>query len=142
MANPDYKLPFINAYWPMRNLARLANKTENGVAFSAAFIMSKAGDRNGDNIFHLTPETKNRIMKDTGLTWGTIKNALSSLVAKGVIMRLGRGIYQVNPILFSKGKGDDILEMQMKWLKDFGNLEMNKLPELWKNQEVLPTSNE
>lgn len=44
-------------------------------------------------------------------------NKLSKLSKAGILLRIGTGLYKINPFLFGKGKWEDIYQQREHWIK-------------------------
>lgn len=55
---------------------------------------------------------KSEIAKACNIKLGTLDNKLSSLVNSGLLVRIGRGTFQLNPYYFGKGAWSDVSEIR------------------------------
>ncbi len=53
---------------------------------------------------------KEGIAEEAGITLKTVDNNISVFVNNGVLIRVGRGVYEVNTYIFGKGNWKDILK--------------------------------
>ena len=60
----------------------------------------------------LNAPIKRRIAEATGMAVKTVDNRLQELVKKGIIDRVGAGIFVLNPYLFGKGDWKTIMELR------------------------------
>lgn len=64
----------------------------------------------------LSPFMRAEICKALGYSnKTTLNNALTTLVKKDILRRLGTGTYQFNPFLFGKGNWTDIAKIRATW---------------------------
>ncbi len=68
-----------------------------------------------DNTILIPSYVKQEIAKNLNTSVGTISNALTTLVKKGILKRKGGGAYALDPFLFGKGKWEDIRKIRMTW---------------------------
>ncbi len=61
-----------------------------------------------DGIITLGSTSKKRIAERLKITVGTFDNYLTKLVKTGVLKRIGRGEFEINPYLFARGDWADI----------------------------------
>lgn len=66
----------------------------------------------------LASHTKDRICDNLKIKKPSLDNAILKLVKSELIVRVGRGVFSLNPYVFGKGKWQDIKELQMTW--DYG----------------------
>jgi len=82
---------------------------------------------------------KERIVDTLKISKGSLDNSLSLLVKKGLLQRLGRGVYKLNPYLFGKGKWQDIKEIRMEWIyAKYKNQTNKKLSKITIQENVVP----
>ena len=66
-----------------------------------------------DNVIGLTPFIRNTIAKSLNTNTHTLNQQITELVNQGILARIGRGTYFVNPDLFGKGKWQDIRNLRL-----------------------------
>lgn len=66
-----------------------------------------------NNIVVLIKPIKDMLVETTGKKYETIRAAIKSLVAKGLLMRQARAVYMVNPKYAARGKWQDIKALRM-----------------------------
>jgi len=69
---------------------------------------------NYDNEIVLVYHNKTKIAKELNIKLNTIDQNLMKLTNKGILTRVGRGVYVANPYIFGRGKWEDIRELRMK----------------------------
>jgi len=67
-----------------------------------------------DNLIVINKTIKEMIAKESGKSFRTVENALTSYVDTGILLRQGRGVYIANPYLFGKGRFEDIQKIRME----------------------------
>lgn len=65
------------------------------------------------NIVAMYKPIKLMICKELNYSLNTVNAAVNDLVKQGVIIRVARGLYMVEPNLFGKGKWEDIKKIRM-----------------------------
>ena len=70
---------------------------------------------NYDNEIVLSSGIKNRIVKQLGIKKGSLDNNIYKLTKQGILSRIDRGIYMLNPLLFGKGKWPEIKALRITW---------------------------
>jgi len=58
---------------------------------------------------------KKRIIDSLKIKKGSLDNNLSKLTKQGILMRVGQGIYILNPNLFGRGSWEDIKKLRIEW---------------------------
>jgi len=69
---------------------------------------------NYSNLIVINKTIKEMIAEESGKSFGTVENALTSYVNSGIFLRKGRGVYIANPYLFGKGRFEDIQRIRME----------------------------
>lgn len=82
-----------------------------------------------NNIVVLIKPIKDMLVETTGKKYETIRAAIKSLVAKGLLMRQARAVYMVNPKYAARGKWQDIkaLRMTIDYNAQGRNIEVKKI---------------
>lgn len=82
-----------------------------------------------NNIVVLIKPIKDMLVETTGRKYETIRAAIKSLVAKGLLMRQARAVYMVNPKYAARGKWQDIkaLRMTIDYNAKGRNIEVKKI---------------
>lgn len=112
-ATPDFVMAFTRDMGYLRDLT--------GGASKLLFGLMQVVDRN--NEITLNKARKKRISEATGISLSSIDSTLNQLKKKDVILQVERGIYQLNPYLFGKGKWKNINKMRMSIEYNFSTLE-------------------
>lgn len=63
----------------------------------------------------LNSAIKERLCKALGIKKPSLDNNISKLTAQGILNRVARGIYMLNPHIFGKGKWQDIKKLRIEW---------------------------
>lgn len=81
------------------------------------------------NIVVLIKPIKDMLVKATGKKYETIRAAIKSLVAKGLLVRQARAVYMVNPKYAARGKWQDIkaLRLIIDYNEQGRNIEVKKV---------------
>lgn len=96
---------------------------------------------NWDGEISLTAHGRQTIANAINVKVHSLNNYLTVLIDKGVIRRIGRGEYEMNPNLFAKGDWKDILrrraefEMTVTYTKDGERIVSGKVIPLVENDE-------
>lgn len=127
---PDYIKLYIDNIIKLNDLPNATNGILNNILKNMSY----------ENEIVLVAHVKNRIANEMGIKVNTIDQNLRRLVSKGILTRVGRGVYKANPFLFGRGKWKDIKELRMsiKYNKDgqFILTEVDKQGELNFNDEL------
>lgn len=84
----------------LRDFAYLKNIT----AGASKLLLGLIPMIDGNNEITLNKAHKRKIAESTGLAENSINVLLKQLKDKGILISIDRGIYQLNPCLFSKSK--------------------------------------
>lgn len=89
------------------------------VSYSAVMqIIRRMGFANAGQIVSLGPEVKKDIAASLRLgSDRQVERIVKKLVDCGVLRKLQRGVYQVNPFMFGKGKQEDIDALRADFMK-------------------------
>lgn len=81
------------------------------------------------NIVVLIKPIKDMLVQATGKKYETIRAAIKSLVAKGLLVRQARAVYMVNPKYAARGKWQDIkaLRLTIDYNEQGRNIEVKKI---------------
>ena len=74
---------------------------------------------NSNNEVILNRAIKDRIAEEFGLKKNSLDVNISNLKKEGILVQIARGVYQLQPNLFGKGKWTDIKKMRMAVEWDF-----------------------
>ncbi len=69
-----------------------------------------------ENMITLTSRSKREIAERVSIKVQTFDNYLRKLVDAGILKRIGRGEYKVNPNLFARGDWADISRQRDEWM--------------------------
>lgn len=69
-----------------------------------------------ENEINLNPRIKKRICRNLNMTGASLNNVLSKLIKVGIILRIERGSFLLNPHLFAKGSWTDIKRLRDKYI--------------------------
>jgi len=75
-------------------------------------LMTYAGGKNGGQIIVITQLQKKEICEELNIKPSTLAHAITDFVKTGILTRLERSNYQVNPYYFGKGDWKDIYKLQ------------------------------
>ena len=75
---------------------------------------------------YLNSEIKSEICEKTGKSIARYNQALTTWVKEGILKRVGRGTYKVNPWIFGKGDWRDIEHLRTTFYFDEGKLTIEK----------------
>lgn len=108
----------------------------NGIFLEVLKLVSYADD---DQLIVLNRYIKKRIADKVGLSPRRIEQALGIWVENKVLIRVARGIYQLNPYLFGKGDWRDVesLRASMDFVKGVMETEKIKTSNKVKNEEEI-----
>ena len=106
---PDFVMAFTRDLGYLKNIS--------GGASKLLFGLIQSVDRN--NEITLNKARKNKIAQNCGLKENSIDALLNQLKKKEVVIQIDRGIYQLNPYLFGKGKWKNVQKMRMEIEYDF-----------------------
>lgn len=65
-----------------------------------------------DNMLMVHPVMKKQIASELGYTVKTVSTYIETLAKGGIMVRVSRGVYQVNPYLIAKGFWKEVSEMR------------------------------
>lgn len=71
-------------------------------------------ESDSNNNINLTSSIKKRIVEDLRIAMKTLDKTLQDLANKGIIERVSRGVYTLNPYLFGKGDWKTIDQLRSK----------------------------
>lgn len=112
---PNYIKVYIDA------MSYFITAEEQGMETSLLFEMAKRMTYANDaapNQVAMYGMIKESIAKQLDTSLGTIDNTLVKLCKKDLIRRIGRGVYELNPIIFAKGNWSSIRKIQMEWSEE------------------------
>lgn len=87
---------------------------ETSLLLEMAKRMTYANDA-APNQVAMVGSIKKGIAKQLNTSISSIDVILNRLVKKDLIRRVGRGVYELNPIIFAKGNWSSIRKIQMEW---------------------------
>ena len=99
--------PFIKVYLDYIMFLNDLSRKHSAVLMCLILHMSYADAEAGQTIF-VNAAMKKRIADKLDTTIGCLNNSLTALVRCGVLFRIARGTYQVNPFIFGRGDWRDI----------------------------------
>lgn len=109
----------------------------NDVPKSANKVLNALLERtNYENQIVLAAHTKKVICDELEIKRPSLDNAILKLVKSELILRVGRGVFSLNPYVFGKGKWQDIKKLQMTWDYD---TEGRKLEEVKTSNTMQPS---
>ncbi len=88
------------------------------VSIVASGILYELASKMGfDNVVSLGPSVKKRMCERLEIKSQTLENNLGVLVKKGLIHRIGKGEFELNPNLFAKGDWIAISKRRLEFFK-------------------------
>lgn len=90
---------------------------------------------NYDNQIVVNKAINEMIAKETGKSLSTVKNALTSYVESGILIRENRGVYIANPYLFGKGHFENIQKIRTELIYTNEGLKMRSHIEKGNDEE-------
>lgn len=112
---PDYIKVYIEAMSKFVTAEELGMET--GLLFEMAKRMPYSNSFDANQVA-MVGAIKQSIAKQLETSVSTIDVILNRLSKKGLIRRIGRGIYELNPIIFAKGPWLSIRKIQMEWSEE------------------------
>ena len=112
---PDYIKVYIEA------MTQFITAREQGMETDLLLEMAKRmpyANSSDANQVAMVGTIKQSIAKQLNTTVGTLDVILNRLCKKDLIRRVGRGIYELNPIIFAKGPWSSIRKIQMEWSEE------------------------
>lgn len=100
---PDYIKLYLNDLMKIKELP----KNTNIILIAILKLMS------WNNIFAAYAPIKNVICSELGIAIDTLNKGIQNLYKKGILIRVARGVYLVDPELVGKGKWEDIKKLRM-----------------------------
>ena len=98
---PDYIKLYIDTVLTFKGIT----KALNPVLIALCKHMNFADK---EQIVYVNSYTKSLMMQDTGLKLKRVEQAIKQFADAGIIMRVSRGVYRVNPNIIARGKWNDI----------------------------------
>jgi predicted transcriptional regulator len=120
-AEPPYVKLYMNTLLAFKNLPKTAAPVLSELLKHMTYADEE--DEHGGQLLSPTFYTKQRIAKKLNIKVNTIDKTLVSLTKKGVLKRIGRSTYQVNPNMFGRGEWKDIKSIRATF--DFNTGEVN-----------------
>ncbi len=93
-SEPDYVKMYVGDLGRLKNLSPAATEILLYIAATVDY----------DGFVSLTAHKKARIAMTCGVSTKTIKNAIIDYIKAGILVRVGRAEYELDPSLFAKGK--------------------------------------
>lgn len=90
---------------------------ETSLLLEMAKRMTYANDA-APNQVAMVGSIKEGIAKQLDTSISSIDVILNRLVKKDLVRRVGRGVYELNPIIFAKGPWSSIRKIQMEWSEE------------------------
>lgn len=108
---PEYIKVYLDTILYLKDL----EKSYNPILLSILKRMTYASYRNkdGGQIIVVNSYIKKGIAEDAGVSVSRVNQAFTDFTKGEILIRVGRGTYQVNPHLFGKGDWADIKEIRM-----------------------------
>lgn len=78
------------------------------------WIVKRMGYANGEQVFEFGAPMRRRAGEVLQLSVWRINHALSDLVESGALLRVERGLYQLNPMIFGRGEWKEIAKLRAK----------------------------
>lgn len=97
---------------------------------------------NYNNEILLPKAIRERIENQLNLPKNVLNNHLSALCKKEILMRLGTGLYLLNPELFGRGSWKDIKEIRVQWVYNRDGRRIEKAEAKTHTQPELPFNSE
>ena len=111
--------PYVKLY--LAEISRI-----HGLSASVTAVLLEMASRAGyDGIVGFAKRIKEVITAKTGIKRQTIDNAVATLVSKGIVIRLGRGEFELDPNIFAKGDWKDICQRRAHYKDRLKDIEMN-----------------
>lgn len=76
-------------------------------------LMEIIGQMGYSNIFAAYAPIKRVMSRNLGLSINTLNKSIDMLYKKGILVRVERGVYMVDPNLFARGKWEDIKKIRL-----------------------------
>lgn len=105
-AEPDYVKMYVGDLGRLKSLSPAATEILLYIAATVDY----------DGFVSLTAHKKARIAMTCGVSTKTIKNAIIEYIKAGVLTRVGRAEYELDPSLFAKGKWRIIRERRREFV--------------------------
>ena len=100
---PDYVKLYISDIVRLKDLPPSADKV----------LMEIIGQMGYSNIFAAYAPIKRVMIKNLDISMNTLNKAIDQLHKKGILVRIERGVYLVDPNLFARGSWDDIKNIRL-----------------------------
>lgn len=85
--------------------------------FSFAMRMSHSGDDDGGNIVRVDKFLIEKMSNECGISCGRFKSIIKEFLNRGILRRINRGVYQVNPYICGIGSWKSIEKLRYEWDK-------------------------
>ena len=105
-AEPDYVKMYVGDLGRLKSLSPAATEILLYIAATVDY----------DGFVSLTAHKKARIAMTCGVSTKTIKNAIIEYIKAGILTRVGRAEYELDPSLFAKGKWRFIRERRREFV--------------------------
>lgn len=112
IVEPDYVKVYINAMSLFISGDEVGMETN--LLLEMAKIMTYADDTQPNSV-SMTKFYKEKIANQLHSTVPAIEVTLNRLVKKNLVKRIGRGVYELNPLIFARGDWYNINKIQMQW---------------------------
>lgn len=76
------------------------------------WLLGRMPYANGDPCFEFGSPMRQRAAGELGVKVSQVNHAVSDLVKTGAVLRVGRGLYQFNPVFFARGEWKDIQKLR------------------------------
>ena len=87
-------------------------------------VLKRSSYAEEGQIVHLDKFTKEQVCKATGKSMERMKQAIRTWEKNGILTRVNRGVYEVNPFIFGKGDWRNIAKLRATFRFDQGIIEV------------------
>lgn len=82
---------------------------------------------NAEESLVINRHIKEELVKMTGLTRGTVDNAFTQLTALGILNRIGRGVYTLDPLVLAVRELEDApIQVKVTYYKEEKTIQLRK----------------
>lgn len=81
-------------------------------------VLARTTYANKGQLFVMEPECKSEIAKRLGVGERMVERLMHQLVDAGIVRRIRRGVYQINPYIYGKGSWPSIAALRGAWDKE------------------------
>lgn len=126
---PDFVKLYLDCLGVFTNNNGL-DKSLNDMLLSVLKRMTYASD---NQIVVLNAYIKNNICEETGKSLKRLNQAITIWVKEKILIRVGRGVYKINPFIFGRGDWRDISHLRATF--DFKNGSVETIKDYQENNE-------